>query len=137
MLIKDIKSREILDSRGTPTVETEVILENGAKGLASVPSGASTGTNEALELRDGDTHRYFGKGVLKAVKNVNDLIAPALLGLNVFNQKFTTLMGFFDALFFYLLTQTLHNFTGGIDTDITHNENFFQFFIKIFINIFR
>ena len=87
MLIKDIKSREILDSRGTPTVETEVILENGAKGLASVPSGASTGTNEALELRDGDTHRYFGKGVLKAVKNVNDLIAPALLGLNVFNQN--------------------------------------------------
>ena len=87
MLIKDIKAREILDSRGTPTVETEVILENGAKGLASVPSGASTGTNEALELRDGDTHRYFGKGVLKAVKNVNDLIAPALLGLNVFNQN--------------------------------------------------
>lgn len=87
MLIKDIKSREILDSRGTPTVETEVILENGVKGVASVPSGASTGTNEALELRDGDTHRYFGKGVLKAVKNVNDLIAPALLGLNVFNQN--------------------------------------------------
>lgn len=87
MLIKDIKSREILDSRGTPTVETEVILENGVKGVASVPSGASTGTNEALELRDGDTHRYFGKGVLKAVANVNDLIAPALLGLNVFNQN--------------------------------------------------
>lgn len=87
MLIKDIKSREILDSRGTPTVETEVILENGVKGVASVPSGASTGTNEALELRDGDTHRYFGKGVLKAVKNVNDLIAPALIGLNVFNQN--------------------------------------------------
>mgnify|MGYP002509761395 FL=1 len=87
MLIKDIKSREILDSRGTPTVETEVILENGVKGVASVPSGASTGTNEALELRDDDTHRYFGKGVLKAVKNVNDLIAPALLGLNVFNQN--------------------------------------------------
>lgn len=87
MLIKDIKAREILDSRGTPTVETEVILENGVKGVASVPSGASTGTNEALELRDGDTHRYFGKGVLKAVKNVNDLIAPALLGLNVFNQN--------------------------------------------------
>ena len=87
MLIKDIKSREILDSRGTPTVETEVILENGVKGVASVPSGASTGTNEALELRDGDTHRYFGKGVLKAVKNVNGLIAPALLGLNVFNQN--------------------------------------------------
>lgn len=87
MLIKDIKSREILDSRGTPTVETEVILENGVKGVASVPSGASTGTNEALELRDGDTHRYFGKGVLKAVKNVNDLIVPALLGLNVFNQN--------------------------------------------------
>lgn len=87
MLIKDIKAREILDSRGTPTVETEVILENGVKGVASVPSGASTGTNEALELRDGDTHRYFGKGVLKAVKNVNDLIAPALIGLNVFNQN--------------------------------------------------
>lgn len=87
MLIKDIKAREILDSRGTPTVETEVILENGAKGVASVPSGASTGTNEALELRDGDTRRYFGKGVLKAVTNVNDLIAPALIGLNVFNQN--------------------------------------------------
>lgn len=87
MLIKDIKAREILDSRGTPTVETEVILENGVKGVASVPSGASTGTNEALELRDGDTHRYFGKGVLKAVKNVNDMIVPALLGLNVFNQN--------------------------------------------------
>lgn len=87
MLIKDIKSREILDSRGTPTVETEVILENGVKGVASVPSGASTGTNEALELRDGDAHRYFGKGVLKAVKNVNGLIAPALIGLNVFNQN--------------------------------------------------
>lgn len=87
MLIKDIKAREILDSRGTPTVETEVILENGAKGVASVPSGASTGTNEALELRDGDTHRYFGKGVLKAVTNVNELIAPAVIGLNVFNQN--------------------------------------------------
>ena len=86
MMIKNIRAREILDSRGTPTVETEVVLDSGASAVASVPSGASTGINEALELRDGDMNRYFGKGVLKAVSNVNNIIAPALIGLNVFNQ---------------------------------------------------
>ena len=73
MKIKDIKAREILDSRGNPTVEVDVILENGIMGRASVPSGASTGEREALELRDGDTTRYNGKGVLKAVNNVNTI----------------------------------------------------------------
>jgi enolase len=86
MMIRRIHAREILDSRGTPTVEAEVTLDSGITGVASVPSGASTGINEALELRDGDPHRYFGKGVLKAVSNVNDIIARALSGLNVFNQ---------------------------------------------------
>ena len=86
MMIKDIRAREILDSRGTPTIETTVHLDSGAYAVASVPSGASTGKNEALELRDGDPDRYFGKGVLKAVANVNNIIAPALVGLNVFNQ---------------------------------------------------
>lgn len=86
MMIRSIHAREILDSRGTPTVEVEVTLDSGITGIASVPSGASTGINEALELRDGDPHRYFGKGVLKAVSNVNDIIAPALIGLNIFNQ---------------------------------------------------
>lgn len=87
MKIKDIKAREILDSRGTPTVYAEVILENGVTGSASVPSGASTGMNEALELRDGDSSRYFGKGVLTAVSNVNDIIAPALVGACVYEQR--------------------------------------------------
>ena len=91
MMIKNIHAREILDSRGVPTIQTEVILECGCHGAASVPSGASTGSNEALELRDGDPSRYFGKGVLKAVANVNEIIAPALIGLNVFNQ--TTIDG--------------------------------------------
>jgi enolase len=86
MTIKNIHAREILDSRGTPTVEAEVVLESGIIGVAAVPSGASTGSNEALELRDGDKSRYFGKGVLKAVANVNEIIAPALVGMNVFNQ---------------------------------------------------
>ena len=86
MKIIDIKAREILDSRGTPTVSAEVILECGSKGVASVPSGASTGEHEALELRDGDPARYFGKGVLKAVANVNEIIAPALIGCDVFQQ---------------------------------------------------
>lgn len=86
MMIKSIHAREILDSRGTPTVEAEVTLDSGITGVASVPSGASTGINEALELRDGDPRRYFGKGVLKAVSNVNDIIAPALKGMNVFGQ---------------------------------------------------
>lgn len=86
MKIKNIKAREILDSRGTPTVYAEVTLESGMKGAASVPSGASTGINEALELRDGDPNRYFGKGVLKAVSNVNDVIAPELIGMCVADQ---------------------------------------------------
>ena len=87
MKIKDIHAREILDSRGTPTVAAEVVLEGGCRGEASVPSGASTGQHEALELRDGDMTRYFGKGVLKAVANVNDIIAPELIGMNVFEQR--------------------------------------------------
>ena len=88
MKIIDIKAREILDSRGTPTVSAEVILECGCTGVASVPSGASTGEHEALELRDGDPGRYFGKGVLKAVANVNDIIAPVLIGCDVFQQAY-------------------------------------------------
>ncbi len=87
MKIKDIHAREILDSRGTPTVAAEVVLEDGCRGEASVPSGASTGQHEALELRDGNMARYFGKGVLKAVGNVNDIIAPQLIGMNVFEQR--------------------------------------------------
>ncbi len=87
MKICKIHGREILDSRGNPTVEVEVTLENGVMGRAAVPSGASTGENEALELRDGDKKRYLGKGVLKAVENVNNVIAPALVGECVFNQR--------------------------------------------------
>ena len=87
MKIKNIKGREILDSRGNPTVEVEVQLENGATGTASVPSGASTGEHEALELRDGDPRRYGGKGVLKAVENINAVIAPALLGHSAADQR--------------------------------------------------
>lgn len=87
MRIKKIIGREILDSRGNPTVEVEVVLECGATGRASVPSGASTGEHEALELRDGDKARYGGKGVLKAVANVNDIIAPALTGMSVLEQR--------------------------------------------------
>jgi enolase len=85
--IENIHAREILDSRGNPTVEVEVTLENGVMGRASVPSGASTGENEALELRDGDKQRFGGKGVLKAVDNVNNIIAPALKGENVLLQR--------------------------------------------------
>src|SRR5256886_9468344 len=80
MDIQSIHAREILDSRGNPTVEVEVILVDGASGRAAVPSGASTGAHEALELRDGDKSRYLGKGVLKAIANVNDQIAPQLIG---------------------------------------------------------
>ena len=87
MKIEKIHAREILDSRGNPTVEVEVTLENGVMGRASVPSGASTGEHEALELRDGDKSRYGGKGVLKAVENVNNVIAPALKGNDVLNQR--------------------------------------------------
>lgn len=88
MKIKDIKAREILDSRGTPTVAADITLENGITASASVPSGASTGMNEALELRDRDPNRYFGKGVLNAVSNVNDIIAPALVGSCVIDQSY-------------------------------------------------
>ncbi len=87
MKIEKVHAREILDSRGNPTVEVEVTLENGVMGRAAVPSGASTGENEALELRDGDKNRYLGKGVLKAVENVNTIIAPALKGDCVFDQR--------------------------------------------------
>ena len=87
MKIQKIVGREILDSRGNPTVEVDVILENGVMGRAAVPSGASTGENEALELRDGDKGRYLGKGTLKAVANVNEIIAPALIGDDVFAQR--------------------------------------------------
>ena len=84
--ISSIQAREILDSRGNPTVEVDVILDNGAAGRAAVPSGASTGEHEALELRDGDAKRYMGKGVRKAVTNVEKLIAPALRGADVTDQ---------------------------------------------------
>ena len=86
MKIEKIIGREVLDSRGNPTVEVDVILESGVMGRASVPSGASTGENEALELRDGDKSRYCGKGVLKAVDNVNTKIAPALKGMSALDQ---------------------------------------------------
>ena len=87
MKIETIKAREILDSRGNPTVEVDVILESGIMGRAAVPSGASTGVHEALELRDGDKNRYGGKGVEKAVRHVNDVIAKALKGANPFEQS--------------------------------------------------
>jgi len=86
MRIVSILGREVLDSRGKPTVEVDVVTESGAFGRAAVPSGASTGENEALELRDGDKSRYLGKGVLKAVANINNIIAPALIGTNVLEQ---------------------------------------------------
>lgn len=86
MKIKHIYGREVLDSRGTPTVSAEVELENGIRAEASVPSGASTGAHEALELRDGDPDRYFGSGVLRAVSNINNVISPALAGRSVFDQ---------------------------------------------------
>ncbi|QSX08214.1 phosphopyruvate hydratase [Alkalibacter rhizosphaerae] len=85
-MIIDVFAREILDSRGNPTVEVEVELESGAIGRAAVPSGASTGAFEAVELRDGDASRYMGKGVLRAVENVNDIIAPEIIGLNAVDQ---------------------------------------------------
>ena len=87
MKIASIKGREILDSRGNPTIEVDVVLENGSMGRASVPSGASTGENEALELRDNDRTRYGGKGVRKAVKHINEVIAPALVGMEVTDQR--------------------------------------------------
>ena len=84
--IVDVLGREIIDSRGNPTVEVEVVLEDGTMGRAAVPSGASTGIYEACELRDGDKDRYLGKGVLKAVNNVNSEIADCLVGMNVLDQ---------------------------------------------------
>ncbi len=86
-LILEVNAREILDSRGNPTVEVDVILESGAAGRAAVPSGASTGENEANELRDGDKKRYLGKGVLKAVKNVNEVIGPRIQGMDALDQN--------------------------------------------------
>ena len=86
MEICNVHAREILDSRGNPTIEVDVQLLSGAFGRAAVQSGASTGTNEALELRDGDKSRYLGKGVLQAVKNVNEIIAPEIIGMNALNQ---------------------------------------------------
>ena len=85
--IINIWAREILDSRGNPTVETEVVLDSGAIGVASVPSGASTGKYEAVELRDGDEDRFLGKGVKKAIQNVNEIIAEKLKGADAKNQK--------------------------------------------------
>ena len=87
MRIVRVTGREILDSRGNPTIECEVELESGIIGVASVPSGASTGENEALELRDGDPKRYLGKGVTKAVANVNKVIAPKIVGLCACDQR--------------------------------------------------
>ena len=84
--IIDILAREILDSRGNPTLEVDILLESGAMGRAAVPSGASTGVNEALELRDGDQSRYLGKGCEKAVENVNEIIAPAVIGMDAIDQ---------------------------------------------------
>src|SRR5450432_2417974 len=82
-----LHAREVLDSRGNPTVEAEVGLDNGVLGRAIVPSGASTGEHEALELRDGDPQRYFGKGVLKAIANVETVLAPAIVGMDALDQS--------------------------------------------------
>ncbi len=86
--IELVHAREVMDSRGNPTIEAEVILEDGTQGRAAVPSGASTGENEAVEMRDGDIHRYLGKGVLKAVNNVNEVISRELEGLDCLDQTF-------------------------------------------------
>ena len=85
--IVKVTGRQILDSRGNPTVEVDVVTANGVVGRAAVPSGASTGVHEAVELRDGDKSKYLGKGVLKAVNNVNTLINEALHGMDIFDQK--------------------------------------------------
>src|SRR5438445_13122395 len=84
--IEDVMAREILDSRGNPTVEVEVLLMGGERGVAAVPSGASTGAHEAVELRDDDKSRYGGKGVLNAVRNVNETIREAIIGLDATDQ---------------------------------------------------
>ena len=101
-IIESVHARQILDSRGNPTIEVDVTTENGFIGRAGVPSGASTGENEAVELRDGDKSKYLGKGVLKAVENVNDIIAPEIVGYSAFDQK--------------LIDQVM------IDLDGTHNK---------------
>ena len=85
-LIKDVRGREIMDSRGNPTVEADIVLDSGALGRAAVPSGASTGSREAVELRDGDAKRYGGKGVLKAVEHVNTVLRRALIGRDARDQ---------------------------------------------------
>ena len=85
--IVSIHAREILDSRGNPTVEADVVLDGGARGRAAVPSGASTGEHEAVELRDGDKKHYLGKGVLNAVENVESILAPELTGMDASNQR--------------------------------------------------
>lgn len=85
--IKQVIAREILDSRGNPTIEVDIVLDSGVRGRAAVPSGASTGTREAVELRDGDKKRFLGKGVLKAVGNVDKIIAPEIIGKNPKKQK--------------------------------------------------
>ena len=87
MFIEEIFARQIFDSRGNPTVEVDVITENGCLGRAAVPSGASTGKHEAVELRDGDKDNYRGKSVFKAVSNINDIIAPELIGSDIFEQN--------------------------------------------------
>ena len=89
--IVDIIAREIIDSRGNPTVEADVLLESGIIGRAAVPSGASTGSKEAVELRDGDKTRYLGKGVLQAVENVNTEICEAIIGLDLKNKALSTM----------------------------------------------
>ncbi|NVK83340.1 MAG: phosphopyruvate hydratase, partial [Cytophagia bacterium] len=86
-LIESVHARQILDSRGNPTIEVDVITENGVMGRAAVPSGASTGAHEAVELRDGDKSKYLGKGVTKAVQNVNDVLAAEIIGFSVFEQN--------------------------------------------------
>ena len=86
-LIENVHAREILDSRGNPTLEVEILLEDGSFARAAVPSGASTGAFEAVELRDGDKGRYEGKGVEKAVANVNDIIAPEVIGFDAADQR--------------------------------------------------
>ncbi|HZN42499.1 MAG TPA: hypothetical protein VFC08_02105, partial [Actinomycetota bacterium] len=86
-LIEAVIAREVLDSRGNPTVEVDAVLVDGAFGRAAVPSGASTGEHEAIELRDGDAKRYGGKGVLRAVANVNEVIAPTLEGIDAYDQR--------------------------------------------------
>ena len=89
-IIEYVEAREIIDSRGNPTVEVDVILEDGSLGRAAVPSGASTGEHEAVELRDNDKARYLGKGVLKAIDNVNNVIAPELRALMLWNRLIST-----------------------------------------------